>query len=182
MTSIGHCLMGLSFGVACLPSREASRSRTSLHLAAFAVAANIPDLPLPGWGHDRYDISHSLFVNGLAMLVLAGAFAIFAAARRLAGGWTVLLMGCAAWLSHFFLDATYNHGHGLAVLWPFSEGRLVLSLPWFSTLNGWWAWDAHTARVAMIEIFFYGTLLALVTLVRETFLARRRRGSSTPRP
>jgi len=67
--------------------------------------------------------------------------------------------GIAAWLSHLLLDSFYNHGRGIAIYWPLSEGRFELSMPWFSTLHGSWALDDHTARVVAIELAFYSPLV-----------------------
>ena len=173
MTTIGHCLTGMSLGVLCLPNPTKSKSITALQLFCFAGLANIPDWPLPMWGHHRYDISHSLIVNGAMMLLALLVFGLWKKPRNQLGGWLVVLCGTAAWLSHFFLDSLYNHGLGLGVLWPVSEWRLNLSVPWFSTLNGWWAWDLHTARVAAIELAVYGSLLAMAILGRRLWLKRR---------
>ena len=55
-------MMGLTIGVAAVP-RDFNRRQTVVILAAFVALANAPDWPLPGWGHDRYDVSHSIFVT-----------------------------------------------------------------------------------------------------------------------
>ncbi len=131
MTSIGHSLTGIAIGVLSLPPQVAPR-RTFFHIAAFTVLANIPDLSLPGWWHDRYYFSHSLYVNLLLML----------------------------------LDSFYNHGLGVAIFWPFSEGRLVLPLPWFSIMDGpLWSWQA--LRISLIEVAFYLPLIGLAVWYRK---------------
>ena len=62
MTTIGHSLSGLSIAVLTLP-----RGRSLLwyvvagHL--FVFFANIPDYPFPGWGHEAYQVSHSIFLT-----------------------------------------------------------------------------------------------------------------------
>lgn len=172
MTSIGHSLTGLALGFTCLPS-GVSRQYKVAHLVFFALLANVPDLPLPGWGHDRYDISHSIFSNAALIILCLVVGALTPRARSFIAGWSVALLGTAAWLSHLLLDSFYNHGRGIAVLWPLSDGRLVLTLPWFSTLHGWWALDSHTARVAAIELGFYGALLLIVVTARRLILRSR---------
>ena len=75
MTPVGHSLAGLTVGCAVLP-RDLSPSVRAANLAAFVVLANAPDLPFPGWGHARYDISHSVFVTTAAILTVAAIAAI----------------------------------------------------------------------------------------------------------
>ncbi|NLX99936.1 MAG: hypothetical protein GXY83_27880 [Rhodopirellula sp.] len=71
MTFVGHGIAGATIAVAVLP-RDASVRSIIPTIIAFAVLANLPDAHFPGWGHDRYDISHSVFVT----LVLAGVLAV----------------------------------------------------------------------------------------------------------
>jgi len=106
MTPIGHSLMGLSFAAFAVPvSGKASilNWRSFGIACAFVALANLPDWPLPNWGHDRYDISHSVFVNlgliGLAIMLAKVTF--------------------------------YNHGQGIGLFWPVSKQKLSLALPWF---------------------------------------------------
>ena len=159
MTSIGHSLTGIALGVLSLP-QQASPRRCIFHVAAFTLLPNLPDLSLPGWGHDRYYFSHSLFVNLLLMLA---ALVVCAWGRRLRnglGGWPVLGAAAGAWLSHLLLDSFYNHGLGVAIFWPFSTARLNLTLPWFSILDApLWSWQA--LRVSLIELAFYLPLVGL---------------------
>jgi len=165
MTSIGHSLTGIAIGVLSLPPQVAPR-RTFFHIAAFTVLANIPDLSLPGWGHDRYYFSHSLYVNLLLILVVMALCAPGRKLRSWVGGWPVLAGGAAAWLSHLLLDSFYNHGLGVAIFWPFSEGRLVLPLPWFSIMDGpLWSWQA--LRISLIEVAFYLPLIGLAVWYRK---------------
>ena len=67
--------MGLSLAAFAVPvnGRASILNWRSFGIAcAFVALANLPDWPLPNWGHDRHDISHSIFVNvgliGLGML------------------------------------------------------------------------------------------------------------------
>ena len=79
MTTVGHSLAGLSIAVLTLP-----KGRSLLwyllvgHL--FILFANLPDFPLPGWGHASYQVSHSIFVtillaSTLGLLMLIPGFA-----------------------------------------------------------------------------------------------------------
>lgn len=165
MTTMGHSLTGLSIGVLCLPGGK-RWWWIVLFLNAFIGLSNIPDWPFPFWGHNRYEVSHSLFVNtGLAALLVL-AIGAYGAIRRRVGGWRVLVCGGLTWVGHLLLDTLYNHGQGLAMFWPFSEASLALPLPWFSTLRETLVPDAHMARVLLIEAGFYGALLLACIAIR----------------
>ena len=119
MTQVGHTLMGTALGILSLPAHRSPRWKVG-YFAIFALLANLPDLPLPYWGHGRYDISHSLFVN-LLLSVLAVALCSWQpGVHQLMGGRAVLVAGTLAWLSHLLLDAFYDHrtrrGNLLALL------------------------------------------------------------------
>lgn len=133
MTFVGHSLVGAALAQATVP-RKASWKLWLLVVNGYVMAAFFPDLPLPGWGHTRYFFSHSLFVNLVLIALLSGAACYYRSRVR----WLTcpLVAGAAAaWLSHFPLDALYNHGRGVAIFWPFSEAALNLPLPWFTTLD-----------------------------------------------
>ena len=112
MTPIGHTLTGLTIGCVVLPTRFSARSKM-LTLAVFALLANVPDFRLPGWGHDRYDISHSVFVTAVGVVVL-GMFAGVATRGRGILSPALLVGGGLAWYSHLLLDSFYSHGKGIA--------------------------------------------------------------------
>ena len=135
MTPVGHTLVGVSLGIACLPAFTTRRAKAAF-LASFAVLANVPDLHLPCWGHSRYDISHSLFVSVLLIALACVCLRLWPRTRRTLGSPAVLAAGAAAWLSHLLLDSFYSHGQGIAIFWPFSQARLVLPIPWFDVLDG----------------------------------------------
>jgi membrane-bound metal-dependent hydrolase YbcI (DUF457 family) len=137
-----------------------------------ALLANIPDLPLPHWGHRSYRVSHSLFVNSLFLIAVLPA-AFWPRARTAVGGWRVLAGGAAAWLSHLLLDSFYNHARGVAIFWPFGPGRLRLPMPWFSTLDTSRLLAPHNLRVAAIETAFYGGLLLACVLLRRWWMRPR---------
>jgi len=170
MTYIGHTLTGLAVGAAVLPGGM-SRRRMVIGLAVFAMLADIPDFPLPGWGHYEYQVSHSIFVNGvLIAIALLGLAAVrmrkgVRIPKRLVAG------GVVAWLSHFLLDSMYNHGLGIAIYWPLASGSLALPVPWFATLEySPPPLNTHTLRILAIELVCYSLVLGAVLLVRRIVL------------
>ena len=168
MTLVGHTLTGMAIGVCLLPSPL--RSRQGMVGVLFCgVLANLPDLPVHGWGHDAYHVSHSIFVN-LGLGVIAWTLIHFG--RHLANvdvSARLQLAGLFAWMSHFLLDTFYSHGKGVRLFWPVSDARLALPIPVFDTLGGWPpAMNGHTARVFGIELAAYGVLLGAVCFMRWT--------------
>lgn len=169
MTTVGHSLAGLSMAVLALPKgRSLPWYLLVGHL--FVLFANLPDFPLPGWGHASYEISHSIFVtllmaSALALLLLVPGFDTRIGTR-------VIVLWSLAWLSHLPLDAIYNHGLGIGIFWPVSDAHLVLPLPWFETLT-WPPFSAHNRRVFGFESAFLGTLLLASFVLRRVVLTRR---------
>jgi hypothetical protein len=125
MTQIAHTFAGVALCVLSLPS-PVSKTRCLVQLGLFAVLANIPDIPLPCWGHARYVISHSIFVNLILCLLILSATVWFGLAS-----WRTVCLGMAAWFSHLLLDAFYSHGQGVGIFWPFSTATLALPIPGF---------------------------------------------------
>jgi len=163
MTTVGHSLTGLSLAVLTLP-----RGKTLLWYLVvghfFVFFANVPDFPLPGWGHASYHVSHSIFLTALlasllALLLLLPKFSTQVGKR-------VVLAWGAAWFSHMLLDAMYNHGRGIGIFWPFSDAHLVLPVPWFETLT-WPPKSDHNLRVFLIELGVYGALLCTSLFIRS---------------
>lgn len=172
MTSIGHTLTGLSIAVAGMPG-GLRRPHRPLLLALCGTAANAPDLPLPGWGHAMYHVSHSFFVNAGLLLLLALWAAVWPQARReVAIGWRGFGLIATAWLSHMLLDSLYNHGRGIAIFWPLSDAHLALPVSWFSTLRPPWK-SAHNLQVFGIELLFYGGIFLVVLVGRRLGLRGR---------
>jgi inner membrane protein len=168
MTSVGHTLTGIAIGVLCKP-RNTSAKSTLAHLTIFAFLANIPDLPLPHWGHEQYRISHSIFVTLFLISILAIGFAFGQKMRQRVGGWMVIVGGALAWLSHLLLDSFYNHGYGIAIFWPFSNARLALPIPWFSVLPSIpppFTWPIM--RILCIEFISYFPLIILAIVLRQS--------------
>ena len=177
MTPIGHSLIGLSFAALAVPiNRKTSIINwRSLGVAcAFVALANLPDWPLPNWGHDRYDISHSVFVNvGLIGLVVV-LVKVFAKRNWLSRN-RFLVLAAMAWTSHLLLDTFYNHGKGIGLLWPVSKQKLSLAMPWFGN------WDlsqpvtsSHNLSVFGIEFLVYFPILLAALFV--SFKLRGRGG------
>ena len=176
MTPIGHSLMGLTFAAFALPveGKPANRiARSGVVACVFVALANLPDWPLPGWGHDRYRISHSVFVNALLICAAITAVRLFASKTWL-GSWRFLGLAAMAWLSHLLLDSFYNHGRGIAIFWPVSSGHLNLAMPWFRT------WDLSQSvfsqrnlTVFGIEFIAYSPIL-LAAIVISYWLHRQR--------
>jgi membrane-bound metal-dependent hydrolase YbcI (DUF457 family) len=164
MTPVGHSLMGLAIGWIAVPA-EFSRRAKIVTLGAFIALPNAPDWPLPGWGHDRYDISHSIFVT-LGAIAVAMVLAFIALWRTRYFAWRLIVGGAIAWLSHLLLDTFYFGRRGIAMFWPVSEARVSLPMPWFTVMELKPLVSAHNARVFAIEAAFYGAILALVVAWR----------------
>jgi len=162
MTTIGHSLAGVSIAVLTLPRGKSLLWYLIIgHL--FVFFANLPDYPLPGWGHDAYQVSHSVFLATLlaslmALLLLLPRFNAQVGAT-VVGAWTI------AWLTHMVLDSIYSHGHGIGIFWPFSDAHLALPIPWFETLT-WPPRTDHNMRVFGTELLVYGLLLAVCVGIR----------------
>ena len=179
MTAVGHSIVGATMAVWVLQS-GASAKRKAITLAMFAFLANLPDLPFPGWGHDDYLRSHSFLVVGVLMGVLALALYLLRVVRTFIGSGWVLVAAVAAALSHIVLDATYNHGLGLGVLWPLSEARLALPIPFLETVREPFpAFTRHTARVMGIEALFYGAILLATLGLKKMAMGKLGRGETS---
>ena len=165
MTQVGHALTGAAIGVLCLPPHLSKRAAGG-YLVAFALLANVPDFGFKNWGHDRYDISHSVFANLLIILALAAVFWLLPVVRARIGR-RVFLGGAASWLSHLLLDSFYNHGLGVAIFWPFSTTRLALPIPWLSVLNSPLPITWQAVQVWAIELVSFLPLLLLAIRLRR---------------
>lgn len=170
MTPVGHTIVGLAIGAIISDRYPTTRGKAAAILAC-VLAANGPDLPLPGWGHDRYDISHSII--SLSFLIACASAVAFLWRRSIHQHRALLFCASIALLSHLLLDSFYNHGRGVRILWPIdTDYRLALPLPWFS-LSGWNGFppSADTVRVVAIEATVYGLLavlaFALLRLLRR---------------
>ena len=176
MTPIGHSMMGLALAAFALPveSKPTDRIlRTSGIAFAFVALANLPDWPLPGWGHDQYHVSHSLFVNGGLILIAIAAVRILAR-KTWYGSWRFLGLAAMAWLSHLLLDSFYNHGRGIVILWPISSGRLKFPIPWFENFDlSQSVFSQFNLTVFGIEFVSYTPILLAAILVSYRLRSRR---------
>lgn len=170
MTQVGHALTGTAIAVMCLP-KHTSRQYKFFHFAAFVALALVPDFRLPNWGHNKYFISHSLFMNLLLIFGFVILLALFKKIRVKIGGWIVIACGAAAWLSHLLLDSFYNHGKGIAIFWPFSKSGLILPIPWLSVVKTLPPpITPELIRILLIEFVTFSPLVLLAILVRNQTL------------
>lgn len=167
MTPVGHTITGLTIGIATMQKTWLPKKRM-WHCLIFILLANIPDIPLPYWGHDQYRISHSVFVNFL-WLGLVG-YTLRKQIRRFffpVSVWTSLLFFWVAWFSHFLLDSFYNHGLGVMIWWPYSDGSLCLPIAWLSVQNEtWFPVSKKTLMIWGIEGISFLPFVMLAVCVR----------------
>lgn len=163
MTTVGHSLTGLSIAVLTLP-RGKSLWWYLVVGHFFIFFANVPDFPLPGWGHDSYHVSHSVFLTALLASLLALLLLLPRFSEQV--GRKVLYAWAGAWFSHMLLDSMYNHGQGIGVFWPLSDAHLILTVPWFETLS-WPPITERNLRVFLVEIVVFGAILAACAFVRS---------------
>lgn len=159
--------MGTAIGLFCLPQGASARWKVG-YFVAFLVLPNIPDLPYAHWGHQRYDISHSLFVNLLLCLIMVVLLRWHQNIRHFIGGGKVLGAAVAAWVSHVVLDSLYNHGHGVAIFWPLSDARLALPVPWFAVAP-FPPFNLALLQECAIEFVSYMPLVLLAYCLRRSF-------------
>jgi inner membrane protein len=173
MTFVGHSLMGASLAQAAVPA-NASWKQWLLIVNIYVLLAFFPDLPLPGWGHSRYFFSHSLFVNLILIIPLA-CMTCYYRSRKGVVTYPLVAGAIVAWLSHFPLDALYNHGQGVAIYWPFSDAVLNLPLPWFDTLDMRQPLTAaHNVNVFWVEALVYLPLFGTALFGRYAWLRQRK--------
>jgi membrane-bound metal-dependent hydrolase YbcI (DUF457 family) len=123
-------LTGATIGVLCKPE-GVSKKWTRVYYGVFLLLSQVPDFPFKNWGHDKYRISHSIFVNLLLVVIVVVPLSFL---RDRIGGWKVIVGGSITWLSHLLLDSFYNQGIGIAIFWPFSTAKLVLPIPCFTAI------------------------------------------------
>lgn len=154
--------MGATIGVFAASGVESTRSKRAVILG-MVLLANLPDWPIPGWGHSRYYFSHSIPV-GLLLVFFAVALIRSSSLRgSFYGSWHFIGASILAVFSHYLLDSFYNHGKGIALFWPVSDARVVLPIPWFSTMTKAPIFGWHNLKVWAIEFICFG-LLSLVVL------------------
>jgi hypothetical protein len=170
MSPIGHSLVGAAIGVVVLP-REMQPRKQACILAVFVVLSNLPDVSI--LFSQGYAIGHSLIVNLVFCIFVTIVLRSLHSFFPLATSWRLIAGGTMCCLSHLLLDSFYNHGVGVPVLWPFSNARLALPMPWF----GHWpvnppflTWE--TLRVSAVEFLFYFPILVVAMAWRYLSLGR----------
>ena len=168
MSPVGHSLVGATIGISLWPHYHNRSARLKV-LFAMVVIANIPDLPLPYWGHwddHCYRISHSIFC-GLLILIGLRTFVV----RTRAGGSAVerrrlMLATSLALGSHYLLDTFYREGRGLAMFWPFSAAHIALPINLFAHISPVDVFSWHNLRVCLVEMAAFGAAsLAILAIV-----------------
>lgn len=167
MTFVGHSIVGLSIAAASMQNGE--RKNFLAAAAAFVLFANFPDF---AFRLIPYYESHSLFTV-LAVLG-AGTFSIWILHRRVPGlDWRLILLGNLTVLSHLLLDTFYNHGLGLALLWPLSAVRTALPIPWLSVMQSpFLPVNAGHVKVWALELVTFAPILLLAAAVK--MISRRK--------
>lgn len=143
---VGHSLIGLTLGVACLLPRGRLRDwRTTLRdhcgaLLAAVLAANACDLDyLPGLLVGAPNLLHRWLGHTAVWAALAG-FTIWLVWRRAAAPlprWALPVLLAAA-LSHILADYTDEDTRapfGILALWPFYDGFVIAAHPLFLSLE-----------------------------------------------
>jgi len=168
MTPVGHILTGASIGVVCLPQKKPWHWKL-VYFVIFSCLALVPDFKIKYWGHHRYYISHSVFINTLAIIMMVALLSKRKGLIDKLGGWWVVVGGGLAWLNHLLLDTFYNHGKGLAMFWPLSQARLAIPIAWFSVVEAIPPpLTRETARIFLIEFVSYGVLLLCVIVLKQS--------------
>jgi len=165
MTPVAHSLVGATVGVLYCNDRRLPVRTQMLVIAGVVFCANLPDCPLPGWGHSRYEISHSIFIGMFLVIGYVVVTRWLLRDRILFGAWPLIAAGTSSLYSHYLLDSFYSHGKGIAIFWPFSEARLALPIPWFETMKIRPLLCWHNISIWGIELLWYGTLLLAVLLL-----------------
>ncbi len=169
MTIVGHSLVGATLAVLFSPADLYERKKAII-IGAYLFAAYIPDLPLPGWGHWQYHISHSVFVNLLLILPTVMILSYLKYAKNI-GSYAVIMGLPIVWLSHFVLDSIYNHGQGIGIYWPFSAHKLALPVSWFSTLQITPSvFSFHNLKVFFIELLVCFPIFIVAFFARKLYL------------
>jgi len=156
-------------GTLCVPNRLRFWQK-GVFLTGFGLLANVPDLPLGGWGHAGYPKSHSIFLS--LGLVFIFWFIWWGLSRSLHWRfhWPIVVAATVTWLSHFFLDAFYETDAGVRIFWPFSTASLALPIPWLSHMNASISPLAGpNLKVYALEVITYGPLLILALGCRVYF-------------
>ena len=169
MTLIGHSLVGATLAILFTPGSRSGRKK-AIFIGAFIIMACIPDLPVPGWGHWQYHVSHSVFVNILLMMPFAMILCYLKYVKNI-GSYIFIIGSLTAWSSHFLLDSFYNHGKGVGIFWPFSSSKFALPIPWFSTMQTTSSLlSNYNLKVLLIEFLCYFPIFFTALFIRRFHL------------
>jgi membrane-bound metal-dependent hydrolase YbcI (DUF457 family) len=137
-----------------------------LWIIAFIAISNIPDWPLPIWGHRHLAVSHSLWVNLILCTTLAALLWKYRPDKIESP--TVFIAAGLAWLSHFVLDTLYDDLPGVAIYWPFSDSLATLPLPWLNTLaHVPPPFDSQVIKILCFEFITFSPLILLAYGLRR---------------
>lgn len=165
MTTFGHSLTGLAALVLAIP-HQITWQRRLAWIVIYIALANIPDWPIPGWGHQDLGVSHSLWVNlalciGIAVILKKGSPDQY-------GKTPILLAGAFSWMSHILLDTFYGDLPGVAIFWPFSDALVSLPVPWLKTLpHVPPPFDTTVIWILLIELITFSPLFIAACLFRN---------------
>ncbi len=191
-TTIGHALGGVA---AAEVSADGRRPRPWVFVILAVVVANLPDLDfVPGalLGHaERFHrgASHSVFAAMATAAVLGpiGARFLGVSVRRSMGFFFLV------YASHLVLDVLMRDptgGPGIAALWPLTDARYSLNLPWQHALDPIRTLDPGFFRdgivggvlsIRTVRVFIVDGLL-VAPLVPLALWIRGRMGSPNPCP
>jgi membrane-bound metal-dependent hydrolase YbcI (DUF457 family) len=175
VTQFGHIIIGISFGTLCIPSKFNIR-RKILFLLPFAFVANIPDIAIGGWGHDKYHFSHSIFVNFSFICLLFVVWMFLSSLFRWKRHLGIAAGISCAWLSHLLLDSFYNHGRGIKIFWPVSDSALRFPIPWLNIKDisiSYFSW--YNTKIYLIEVFTFTPILIFCLLLHYLYAGRNNR-------
>lgn len=169
MTTLGHSLTGFAILTLIIPARLSWR--WLFWVILFIALANVPDWPLPVWGHRQLAISHSLWVNLALCITLAAVLWKWFPYRI--GKKRILLGGALTWLSHLGLDTLYGDLSGVAIYWPFSDALASVPVPWLKTLpHVPPPFDTKVIQIFFFEFLTFAPLILLAWGLRYMMLQR----------
>lgn len=165
MTTFGHSLTGMALLTLIIPERLSWLQRL-LWIIAFIAISNIPDWPLPIWGHRQLAISHSLWVN-LSLYTTLAALVWRYLPEKIEKPTLLMTVGLA-WLSHIGLDTLYGDLPGVVISWPFSDGMASFPLPWLKTLpHVPPPFDFRVIKILFFEFITFSPLILLAYGLRR---------------
>jgi inner membrane protein len=130
MSVLGHVAIGVAAARRVTPGGE-PQQRLGVHMVVLAALALLPDIDF--LLHDAVPsialLDHRAATHSLAFAVVVGG--LIAPAIRVSGGQRPLCWGLLAGAvvaSHGLLDSFGDSDLGVALLWPFSDARILA--PW----------------------------------------------------